>query len=112
MLQGSDVVYDVGQDKGDKLLGRWAPAIDEIDLSSGRGLLVERAGGDWGTQAAGWSDRVETAEVGPDRMAPDALLVRPDGHVAWTSSAGPSDLPTALRRWFGAASGEGSTRGR
>jgi hypothetical protein len=104
MLQGSDVVYDVGQDRGDPLLGRWAPALDEIDLSSGRGLLVERARGHWGMQAAGRSDRVETVEVGPDRMAPDALLVRPDGHVAWTSAAGPGNLPTALWRWFGAPS--------
>jgi 2-polyprenyl-6-methoxyphenol hydroxylase-like FAD-dependent oxidoreductase len=101
MLQGSDVVYDLGQEPGDPLVGRWAPDLEEIDLRAGRGLLVGAAGGDWARQAAGWADRVAAIEIAPGRMAPDALLVRPDGHVAWASTAGPGDLPTALRRWFG-----------
>jgi 2-polyprenyl-6-methoxyphenol hydroxylase-like FAD-dependent oxidoreductase len=110
MLQGSDVVYDVGQEEGDPLVGRWAPALDEIDLSSGRGLLAGAAGGAWAAEAAGWSDRVETVEVDPARLASEAVLVRPDGHVAWTSDAGPGELSTALRRWFGEPGGEGTRR--
>lgn len=48
-----------------------------------------------------------------DLPAPAAVLIRPDGHVAWTASAGPegSALPetdtetlrAALDRWFGPA---------
>ncbi|NEA04442.1 monooxygenase, partial [Streptomyces sp. SID10116] len=31
----------------------------------------------------------------------DALLIRPDGHVAWTSHGTPDGLTTALTHWFG-----------
>jgi hypothetical protein len=120
MVQGSDIVYDLGQQPGDPLVGRWAPvstgaplgvpSLDGIDLSKGRGLLVGTAGSDGARLAAGYADRVETAEVERGSMTPDAILVRPDGHVAWTSAAGPGDLPTALRRWFGEASARGAAR--
>jgi hypothetical protein len=75
-------------------------------LHSGRGVLLDltedtalRAA------AAGWADRVDLV---PARHADarldgvDAVLVRPDGYVAW---AAPTDvtLPHALRTWFGPA---------
>ncbi|PWR14680.1 hypothetical protein DKT69_15140 [Micromonospora sicca] len=49
--------------------------------------------------ATGWADRVD---VVPARGALEAaaLLVRPDGHLAWAGD--PADgLTGALRRWFG-----------
>jgi hypothetical protein len=30
---------------------------------------------------------------------PDAVLVRPDGHVAWTGTSGDADLTAAIDRW-------------
>lgn len=51
-------------------------------------------------QAAPWSDYVTTLTATADLPGTDALLLRPDGHIAWTS---PSDtpLPEALTHWFG-----------
>ena len=34
---------------------------------------------------------------------PPAVLIRPDGHVAWTGDLSDPELPDALTRWFGAA---------
>ncbi|MEH0635189.1 hypothetical protein QBA35_17955 [Streptomyces bottropensis] len=66
--------------------------------------------------AKGWANRVDLVEarstadhwpVWPvdDTPAPTALLIRPDGHVAWTAHAGatpePAALRTALTAWFG-----------
>ncbi|MER6584077.1 hypothetical protein ABT267_51000, partial [Nonomuraea sp. NPDC001023] len=51
--------------------------------------------------AAPWFDRVRhvAATAAADAPAP-ALLVRPDGYVAW-AGAGPDGLRAALARWFG-----------
>ncbi|MFH8570270.1 FAD-dependent monooxygenase [Streptomyces sp. NPDC017993] len=58
--------------------------------------------------AAGWKDRVTTVTATPEAAAAfagaDAVLVRPDGHVVWTS-ADPGQLSDALRRWFGTPAG-------
>jgi hypothetical protein len=35
-----------------------------------------------------------------------ALLIRPDGHVAWVSDTGASGLDEALTRWFGTSAPE------
>jgi 3-(3-hydroxy-phenyl)propionate hydroxylase len=37
--------------------------------------------------------------------APPAVLIRPDGHVAWTGDLADAELPRALESWFGAPSG-------
>jgi 3-(3-hydroxy-phenyl)propionate hydroxylase len=37
--------------------------------------------------------------------APEAVLVRPDGHVAWVGTGGPAGLRDALGTWFGPAAG-------
>jgi 2-polyprenyl-6-methoxyphenol hydroxylase-like FAD-dependent oxidoreductase len=60
------------------------------------------------TVASGWSSRVEIHSAQTDLRAADAMLIRPDGHIAW---AGALDEPfhtaaiglrDALSRWFGA----------
>ncbi|MGV9313648.1 FAD-dependent oxidoreductase [Streptomyces sp. NPDC003691] len=67
--------------------------------STVRGLLLDRTGR---LSAAGWTDRVgRVADPGGD-PDPPAVLLRPDGHVAWAGD-GQGELSGALRRWFGAA---------
>ncbi|HEU5024197.1 MAG TPA: FAD-dependent monooxygenase [Spirillospora sp.] len=68
-------------------------------LRDGRGLLLtSREDGESASLARPWNDRVDVVAV-PRPGEPD-LLVRPDGHVAWTSRAA-EPLATALARWFG-----------
>jgi len=38
-----------------------------------------------------------------DVAAPPAVLIRPDGHVAWTGDLTDAELPRALANWFGSA---------
>ena len=74
-------------------------------LRSGRGVLLLLSGD--ATAAAGYADRVDVVTAAATEAIPaGAVLLRPDGHVAWTDTAeregtGP-DLATALRTWFGA----------
>jgi hypothetical protein len=69
---------------------------DDGDLSGGaeRVRLVDATyGGRWELPVLG--------EVDP----PAAVLIRPDGHVAWAGDLGDDELPRALVTWFGAAAG-------
>jgi len=126
MIGGLDIRYDVGPGD-DPLLGARLPAARLVTaggaasstaalLRTGRGLLLSlgdppeaRLG-----EVAPWADRVDavTAVPVPDTApAPlrrgGAVLVRPDGHIVWTASAG-TPLPAALLRWFGPARGPAS----
>jgi hypothetical protein len=70
-------------------------------MHGGRGLLLDRTGR---LSVAGWADRVDHAvDVGDGVDAP-ALLLRPDGHVAWVGDD-QQDLLGHLPMWFGAAAG-------
>ncbi|WP_236240848.1 FAD-dependent monooxygenase [Streptomyces sp. CC228A] len=56
--------------------------------------------------AGAWSRTVDVVRARSLHRLPwDALLLRPDGYVAWTSAQGrpatPEDLGGALRQWFG-----------
>jgi 3-(3-hydroxy-phenyl)propionate hydroxylase len=64
-----------------------------------------------------WADRVQVVEATYDGAwvlpvigevpAPPAVLIRPDGHVAWVGEPADTELQIALTTWFGAgASGE------
>ena len=115
---GLAVHYDLGD--GHPLLGRRMPDLDLVAgagrrrlftlLHEARPVLVN-LGEPGRIDIAPWGDRVRAidATYGGDWelpalgrvTAPNAVLVRPDGHVAWVGqSAGPG-LSDALTRWFG-----------
>ena len=102
--------YDLGH--GHELAGRSAPDLLLADgtrladhLRDGRGLLLDLAGDpEPRALARGWADRVQVVTAGcPDRPELSALLVRPDGYVAWAAAprAGLDGLQAALTTWFG-----------
>ncbi|MGW5675000.1 FAD-dependent monooxygenase [Streptomyces sp. NPDC003860] len=122
MVSGLDVQYETGGGTH-PLLGRRLPPCDlrtadgtttgiEL-LHSARGLLVDLDGsGSLQGVAARWADRVDVVTAtllgeGGDHQLDDvrALLVRPDGHVAWVAPDG-GDLAAALTRWFGEPGGD------
>lgn len=112
LLAGSDVRYEVGDDH--RLSGYFVPdfvlddgrRISEL-LHSGRPMLLDLAGGDHAESAADWRDRV-TIEVATAVGRPAAaLLIRPDGYVAWAADdVDHNGLCAALTRWFGAPAAE------
>ncbi|MER7915459.1 MULTISPECIES: rifampin monooxygenase [unclassified Streptomyces] len=94
--------YDLGD--GHALLGRRLPDLPlkqgrlyEL-LHQGRGLLLDRTGR---LSVSGWADRIDHVVDGSDQLDVPAVLLRPDGHVAWAGED-PSDLAERLPRWFGA----------
>ena len=110
LLAGSDVRYDVGD--GHRLSGLMVPDYDLDDgrrvvelLRDARPVLVDGTGGKASAGAQAWSDRVDVIIAGVVD-GPSAMLVRPDGYVAWaTDEFGPDDddrLRAALTRWIGA----------
>ncbi|MDT0616267.1 FAD-dependent monooxygenase, partial [Streptomyces lancefieldiae] len=128
MLTGLGVRYPVGDASGHPLTGRRVPDADlktpagatrvyEL-LHAARPVLLDLRGNpEVAAAVAGWADRVHLVEARseddhwsvPERggiPAPTALLIRPDGHVAWATADGAPDataLRTALADWFGPA---------
>ncbi|MFC9324369.1 rifampin monooxygenase [Kitasatospora sp. NPDC057015] len=103
MITAIDVRYDFGE--GHELLGR---RMRDIGLKQGRlyermhggrGLLLDQTGR---LSVAGWADRVDhVVDVSEELDAP-AVLLRPDGHVAWVGEDR-QELLGHLAKWFGAA---------
>ena len=109
LLAGSDVRYDVGDDH--PLSGLLVPDLVLDDgrriadlLHDARPVLLDLSGGAASAAAAAWSDRVN-AVTAAMTDGPGALLIRPDGYVAWATDTFEADDAAALRialtRWFG-----------
>jgi len=118
MMSGLDIHYDLGE--GHPLVGRRMPDLDlTIEgrprqlftlLHGGRGLLLNFGKADV-TDITPWTDRVDVVfadhaggwalPVIGHVTAPKAVLVRPDGHVAWVGDESRHGLAEALTRWFG-----------
>jgi 2-polyprenyl-6-methoxyphenol hydroxylase-like FAD-dependent oxidoreductase len=103
------VRYDFGE--GHELLGR---RMRDVALKhgrlyelmhGGRGLLLDQTGR---LSVAGWADRVDHAVDISEELDVSAVLLRPDGHVAWVGED-QRDLLSQLPRWFGAAATPKST---
>ena len=118
MMSGLDIHYDLGE--GHPLLGRRMPDLDLVTangplrvftlLRDARPVLLNLG------EAAGfgitpWEDRVQLIDakyVGMWELpvlgavsAPTAVLIRPDGYVAWVGDLTDAGLPDALTTWFG-----------
>lgn len=118
MISGLDIHYDLGE--GHPLLGRRMPDLDlqTADgptrvftlLHDARPVLID-LGAPGGFDIAPWVDRVRSVDARHDGVwelpvlgevaAPPAVLIRPDGHVAWAGDLTDPALPRALTTWFG-----------
>ena len=76
----------------------WSRAASTSLLHRGRGLLLDRTGR---LTVGGWSDRVDHLADPTAALDVPAVLLRPDGHVAWIGDD-QQDLDDHLSRWFGA----------
>jgi 2-polyprenyl-6-methoxyphenol hydroxylase-like FAD-dependent oxidoreductase len=118
MQSGLGVHYDLGE--GHPLLGRRMPDLDLRGadapmrvfalLHRGRAALLN-FGPPFGSEVLAWADRVQIVDAAYDGAwelpaigavsAPSAVLVRPDGHVAWVGEGSEEGLLESLRLWFG-----------
>lgn len=66
-------------------------------MHDGRGLLLDQTGR---LSVAGWADRVDHVADTSEELDVPAVLLRPDGHVAWVGDD-QADLLGPMARWFG-----------
>lgn len=117
-MSGLDIRYDLGD--GHPLLGRRMPDLELLTdrgprrvltlLHAARPVLVDL--GEVGVlDIAPWAGRVERVDARYEGVwelpvlgtvaAPTAVLIRPDGHVAWVGDGTDAGLREAVTRWFG-----------
>jgi 2-polyprenyl-6-methoxyphenol hydroxylase-like FAD-dependent oxidoreductase len=117
-MSGLDIHYDLGE--GHSLLGRRMPDLDLTTadgpvrvftlLRRGRPVLLN-LGEAGGFDITPWANRVQLIDaayggtwelpaLGPV-TAPAAVLIRPDGYVAWVGDGTQVGLTDALTTWFG-----------
>jgi len=118
LISGLDIHYDLGV--GHPLLGRRMPDLDLVTpdgprrvftlLHEARPVLLNLSEpGDLAITP--WADRVRRCDAsydGPWELpvlgavaAPTAVLIRPDGYVAWVGDGTDAGLADALAKWFG-----------
>ncbi len=117
-MSGLGIRYDLGE--GHPLLGRRMPDLDLATadgplrvftlLHRGRPVLLN-LGEPGAFGITSWADRVQSIDArydGPWEIpaigaatAPPAVLIRPDGYVAWTGDRTQAGLAQALTTWFG-----------
>jgi hypothetical protein len=113
LISGLDIHYDLGE--GHPLLGRRMPDLDLVTaggprrvytlLHEARPVLLNlgEPGGFDGTPwvlDARYEGEWELPVLG-EVTAPTALLIRPDGYVAWVGEGDDGGLSEALTAWFG-----------
>jgi hypothetical protein len=126
MMSGLDIRYDLGE--GHPLLGRRVP---DLDLGTVNGPLrvftllhaarpvLLNLGAPGGFDSTPWADRVQVIDaeyVGTWELpaigavpAPTAVVIRPDGYVAWVGDRTQVGLADALTTWFGPMSAASSS---
>jgi 3-(3-hydroxy-phenyl)propionate hydroxylase len=118
MMSGLDIHYDLGE--GHPLLGRRMPDLDLVTangplrvftlLHDARPVLLN-LGEPGGFDITPWAERVQLINakyagvwelpVLGTVTAPTAVLIRPDGHIAWVGDGTDTGLRDALTNWFG-----------
>lgn len=126
-MSGLGIHYDLGE--GHPLLGRRMPDLD-LDTANGplrvftllhdaRPVLLNlgEPGGFDITPWADWLQLIDAKYVGTWELpaigavtAPTAVLIRPDGYVAWVGDRTHLGLPDALTTWFGPPTAAGAAR--
>jgi 3-(3-hydroxy-phenyl)propionate hydroxylase len=118
IVSGLDIHYDLGE--GHPLLGRRMPDFDLVtadgplrvfELLHGARPLLLNLGQPGDFDIATWPDRVQLIDASYEGewelpvlgvvSAPTAVLVRPDGYVAWVGEGTDAGLAEALTTWFG-----------
>jgi 3-(3-hydroxy-phenyl)propionate hydroxylase len=120
MMSGLDIHYDLGA--GHPLLGRRMPDLDLVTADGPRRVFILLHGarpvllnlgepGALDIASSPWPDRVQRIDArytGAWELpvlgavgAPTAVLIRPDGYVAWVASGTDEGLRDALTTWFG-----------
>ena len=118
-MSGLDIHYDLGP--GHPLLGRRMPDLDLVTadgplrvfslLHDARPVLLDLVAEPGALDIAPWADRVKQVAARYAGVwelpvlgavaAPTAVLIRPDGHVAWGGDGTDQGLRDALTTWFG-----------
>jgi 2-polyprenyl-6-methoxyphenol hydroxylase-like FAD-dependent oxidoreductase len=118
LISGLDIHYDLGE--GHPLLGRRMPDLDLVTADGPRRVftllhdaqpVLLNLGKPGSFDITPWADRVQMIDaecVGPWELpvlgavsAPTAVLIRPDGYVAWVGDGTDTGLRDALTTWFG-----------
>ena len=127
MMFALDIHYDLGE--GHPLLGRRMPDLDLVTASGPRRVftllhdarpVLLNLGEPGGFDITPWADRVRVVDAAYEGVwelpalgavtAPAAVLIRPDGHVAWVGDASQQGLADALTTWFGPPAAAGRSR--
>lgn len=121
LIAGADIRYELPNPNGHALTGTFAPNLTALTGRGGTGegspallpdarpVLLDLADRpELRAAAREWKHRIDIRTAATTDRPADALLIRPDAHIAWAATVGEHaetaelGLRTALRSWFGA----------